>query len=137
MDPVWPVVELVAQLVEHLLQLEELHEPAHVLEGFEEAAVLHRRGIGGEKGAPRLGLPGVERVGLGGAPLRVAEGAQHSGHVAQRRVLAAAFGERPRRLALEVDDEEVVVRHQHLSEVVVAVVADLERGLGGRGARVN
>ena len=59
--------------------------------------------------------------------VRVAERAQHAGDVAQRRMLAPALGERPRRLALEVDDHEVVVGEQHLAEVIVAVVARLER----------
>src|SRR6478672_9030070 len=57
--------------------------------------------------------------------------------VAQRRVFLAALGERPRRLALEVDDQEVVVRDEHLTEVVVAVVARLQRLFLRRRAAVD
>ena len=42
-------------------------------------------------------------------------------------MLAPGFGERPRRLALEVDDQEVVIGKKNLPQVVVAVVARLER----------
>src|SRR5205085_7449736 len=86
----------------------------------------------------RRALPRLERrhqaldVRLGalaklGRAARVAERAQHAGDIAQRRVLAAALGEWPRGLALEVDDQEVVVRNEHLAEVVVAVMARLHR----------
>ena len=56
-------------------------------------------------------------------PARVVEGAQHARHVAQRRALGAALLEGARRLALEVDDDEVVARDQYLPEVVIAVKA--------------
>ena len=52
------------------------------------------------------------------------ERAQHARDVAHRRALQAALAERPRGLALEVDDDEVAPRPQHLAEVVVAVGAD-------------
>src|SRR5581483_3336950 len=48
-----------------------------------------------------------------------------------------ALGERPRRLALEVDDQKIVVRDEHLPEVVVAVMARLQRLLLRRGAAVD
>ncbi len=51
-------------------------------------------------------------------------------------MLLAALGERPRRLALEIDDQEIVVRDQHLAEVVVAVVPRLQRRALGRGAGI-
>ncbi len=55
----------------------------------------------------------------------VGEGAQHARDVAQRRALAAALDQRPRRLALEVQHDPVAVGGvHHLAEVVVAVVAD-------------
>ncbi len=61
----------------------------------------------------------------------VGEGAQHPGDVAQRRGLLPALEQRPRRLALEVDDHPlgipagvVCLAVQGLAEVVVAVGAD-------------
>src|SRR2546428_12624136 len=56
----------------------------------------------------------------------VMERAQHPGHVAQRATLDAALAERPRRLAFEVDDDEVVAGEKDLAEVIVAVDADAE-----------
>ena len=50
-----------------------------------------------------------------------------AGDVARRRRLGAALGERAARLALEVEDEGVVLGDQHLAEMEVAVVADLDR----------
>ena len=88
-----------------------------------------------EEGRARLLLPGLRggvqprqfvgvlRRAAQRAPARVVEGAQHARHVAQRRMLGAALLERPRGLAFEIDDHEVVARHQHLAEVVVAVEA--------------
>ena len=58
--------------------------------------------------------------------LHVAERAQHPGDVPQRRLLGAALLEAVARLALEIDDDEVIARHQHLAEVVVAMDADLQ-----------
>ena len=55
---------------------------------------------------------------------RVRERPQHPRDVAQRRALPPPFGQRPRRLALEVDHEPVAARPEHLAEVQVAVVAD-------------
>ena len=69
---------------------------------------------------------------------RVVERAQHAGHVAQRRALDPPLAERPRRLALEVDDHEVVAGVEHLAEVVVAVAADAHRReLGSRASGAN
>src|SRR5207253_2152773 len=67
----------------------------------------------------------------------IAERAQHPGHIAQRRMLLAALGQRPRRLALEIDDQEIVVRNEHLPEVIVAVVPRLERRAPGHWAGVD
>ena len=60
------------------------------------------------------------------------ERAQHAGDVAQRRALDPALADGAGRLALEVDDHEVLARPQHLPEVVVAVHAHAdvdERGV--------
>ena len=48
-----------------------------------------------------------------------------------------ALLERPRGLAFEVDDQEVVLRDQHLAEVVVAVAADLQRRAARQLRRVD
>ena len=47
------------------------------------------------------------------------------GDVAQRRLLGAPLLEAVAGLALEIDDDEVVAGQQHLTQVVVAVDADL------------
>ena len=55
----------------------------------------------------------------------VRERAQHPRDVAERRALPAPLGERARGLALEVEDQPVLlVRPERLAEVVVAVRAD-------------
>src|SRR5436190_19311833 len=147
-NPVRTVRRLIAQLVEHLLDLRELQQAAHVVERFVDTASFHRRGVSLHERLARRLLPSAQRrpqaLAAGLAPLaqlgravRIAEGAQHAGDVAQRRVLVAAFGEWTRRLALEVDDQEVVVRYEHLAEVVVAVVARLHRLLLRRRAAVD
>src|SRR5688572_17676701 len=41
-------------------------------------------------------------------------------------MLGAALGLRARRLAFEIDDEKIVSAQQHLSQMVVAMVADFE-----------
>ena len=52
----------------------------------------------------------------------VVEGAQHPGDVAHREVGQRALGQRPQRLALEVEQHPAALgRVQHLAEVVVAV----------------
>src|SRR5688500_17343103 len=57
----------------------------------------------------------------------VMERAHHAGHVAQRRAFDPPLGERPRRCAFEVDDDEVLARVQHLSQMIVAVDANTMR----------
>jgi len=54
----------------------------------------------------------------------VGERAQHACDVAQRTALAPALRQRPRGLALEVEDHPVVACPQRLPEVEVAVMAD-------------
>jgi hypothetical protein len=61
---------------------------------------------------------------------RVAERAQHPGHVLEGRLLGTTFRERTRRLAFEIEDHEVVHDPQDLAQVVVAVDA---RNLEGEG----
>jgi hypothetical protein len=146
-QPRRPVVELVAQLVEQLLDLGELEQPAHVVERLEYPRAAHRLGVGRQECLARRGFPRLE-VGGGALARRlrgvqhrrsfcVSEGAQHPRHVPQRRLLAPALGERTRGLALEIDDQEVVAGEQHLPEVIVAVVPRLEGRLGRRRARVD
>ena len=88
------------------------------------------------------GNPGLERralirVGFEEHPqpcaCRVAERSQHAGDVAQRRLRHAPLGDRPRRLALEIDEEDVAVDLEHLSEMEVAVRANaFARFVGGQ-----
>ena len=84
--------------------------------GFEVA------GIGLVVGRTALG-EGVE-AGVGG----VAEGAEHSGDVLERRLFGAAFGERTGGLAFEVEDDVVAAGAEDLAEMIVAVDADALAG---------
>ena len=69
---------------------------------------------------------------------RVAERAQHAGHVLQRGLLHAPLRQRPRRLAFEIEDHEIVLHPQHLAQVIVAVNADAhdaaDRSVPARGS---
>src|SRR5215216_1240976 len=132
-DPVRAVVQFVTELMESLLDGEEFDQGSRVL------LVL---GIGGGtagtfgvpiKEGPRrafLQQPGplLEHFGpLGsevhqGRPDGVVERAEHTGHVAQRRVLLASLGEGPVLLALEVYDLEIVADHEDLLETVIPVM---------------
>src|SRR5690606_3759558 len=51
----------------------------------------------------------------------VAQRPHDAGDVDERRLLDAALADRPRRLALEVDDDHVAAGPEHLAEVEVAV----------------
>ena len=55
---------------------------------------------------------------------RIRERPDHAGHVLERRLPLAPVGQRSRRLAFEIEDEEVLFRPQHLAEMVVAVHAN-------------
>src|SRR5207249_10406473 len=54
----------------------------------------------------------------------VAERAEHAGYVAERGSLDPPLPERARGLSLEVDDQEVASRVQHLPKMEVAVGPD-------------
>jgi hypothetical protein len=75
----------------------------------------------------------VGRTGFGDAPLllfgqrgvcRVVERAQHPGHVAKWRSLDEAFAQRTRRLAFEIEYDEITTGEQDLAEMEIAVAAD-------------
>ena len=42
-------------------------------------------------------------------------------------MLAASFLQRPRRFAFEINDDDVILGDQHLRQMVVAVIANLDR----------
>src|SRR6266851_1062895 len=88
----------------------------------EPRSVLQLRRILGAQDSRSLSL--TEDRGV----RRVVERAQHARDVAQCAAFDPPLAQRPRRLAFEVDDHEVVARPQHLSEVIVAVRADAETG---------
>ena len=133
-NPVGPVVELVAELVDGLLELEDGQHPFDRRLARRQQRRVDSLEVALEEAFARTCLPVLGRLGparerRGGG--RVGEGAQHPGDVSQRRALAAALDERPRRLALEVDDHPVAVRPEGLAEVVVAVRADHAAGRAG------
>ena len=66
-------------------------------------------------------------LALDGGAGRVIDRAQEAGDVARRRRLGAPLFQRAARLALEIEDVGVVLGDQHLTEMEVAVMADLDR----------
>ena len=50
--------------------------------------------------------------------------AQHSGHITQGGAFDAPFRDRTGGFALEINDDEIVSREEHLSEMEIAVAAD-------------
>src|SRR5512146_526845 len=134
--PVGTIVDLVAKLVNRLLEHEELEQAAHLRaragQPFDArdvvVAVEERRRRVREPVPPgarhRLARvrPGRSEAQERGVH-RVVEGAQHPRHVLERRLLLGALVHRATGLALEVGDDEVILDEQHLPEVVVAVHA--------------
>src|ERR1700733_1326656 len=57
---------------------------------------------------------------------RIVDRADQAGDIAGGGRLAAAFGERAARLAFEVDDEDIILGDQHLSEMEIAVMTDVQ-----------
>ena len=72
----------------------------------------------------------VDVVHIQGHRGGIVEGAQHTTDVLVRAVLAPAFGQWPRRFALEVDQVGVALDHQHLPQMQVAVHADPQAASG-------
>src|SRR5439155_24725515 len=126
-NPIGAVVELVAELVHGLLELEDVQQALDCELAGREQGRIDRCEVAVEEALARLLLPAYGRrravQELAGAR-RIREGAEHPGHVAERRALAAALAERAHRLALEVEDHPIVLGPEGLPEVVVAVVAD-------------
>src|SRR5688572_17862501 len=61
-------------------------------------------------------------------PCSVVKGAQHAGGIAKPGSLLPPLVERALRLALKVDDHDVVLGDQHLAKMKVAMDARLEAG---------
>src|SRR5919204_4517235 len=80
LHPCRSIAELIAQLVQHLLELGKLEKPALIVERF-----LRSGGVGGEESASRACFPFIECALLAvaarkRAPFRIAERAQHPGN---------------------------------------------------------
>ena len=153
-DPRRPVGELVLELVERLVELvgaEGAVEPRR-------ARAARVAGSPGRATSPRYASRKAARtpsshasaqgrrrsasLRVVGARLeparegdlrRIGERAEHPGHVLEHALLGAPLCQGPRGLALEVQDGEAIGRPQELSEVVVAVDANLHDTAGGEG----
>src|SRR5262245_39250950 len=143
--PGGPAAELVAQLVDALL--EQQHRQRHLpllARVRQQARALGVVAVGAQERGPDPARP-EHRPALQACRIlprrdparaqalerrvrRVIEGADHAGYVAQRRALQPPLRQRPRGLALEVGDEEVVAGPQDLSEVQIAVAPDAHTG---------
>src|SRR5438552_9601116 len=129
--PVRPAVELVSEFVQRLLedhrrQLEtevvgRLRQERGIAGGVEVAPEESRGNRVDPEPSPRTQarpgvrqeLPGLERCLAG-----VVERPQHSSDVAEGEALEAALIEGARRLALEVDDHEVMAGVKDLAKVI-------------------
>src|SRR5262249_7382413 len=67
----------------------------------------------------------------------VVERSQHAGNVFERRLFLAPLGQRSQRFSFEVEDVEVPLGPQHLTEMIVAVYPNLRRCELERRARSN
>ena len=94
---------------------------------------------------PRIGPCLERRVVVGGVygeckkrgVRGVAERPNHPRNVLERRLLHAALGDRFRRLAFEVEDDEILFDAQDLPEVIVAVDPDPEAAGAQRAQRIE
>src|SRR5262249_9563694 len=133
-----------------LFELEDGAHPRQLLGrgGYElHRAVPYRRLVALEEGAARVSLPRREapkRLSAlfrrtpprRGVP-RVAEPAQHSGGIAQGRVLADALLQAARGLALEVQHHESIGGLEDLTEMKVSVTPDLVGASAAEKAHVR
>src|SRR5438309_3141988 len=127
-DPLRPAVELVAKLVQRLLQQHRRQLEVEVLGGLRHERGRAGRGqVAAEEGCrngvhpePRPGLQaragrGLELLRPQRSLARIAEGAEHAGDIAKREALQAALIEASGRLAFEVDDYEIMTGVQDLA----------------------
>src|SRR5258708_15273346 len=142
-DPLRPVVELIDDLVQRLLQQVGAEQEIDL---FARRRQMQRTGACRQIGAQeRRAHPTHPEAGRGfqrGDVFRtddgalslaeddgvrcVVERAEHARYIAEGAALDAALAERPGGLAFEVDDDEVGAGVKDLSEVIVAVRADTQ-----------
>ena len=154
-DPRRPAGELVPELVERLVELVGAERPVEPLAlGRHESGLAGPRDlaeVGVQEGGPHpvlprlrpgpqsLGQPGVVggrlQAAREGDLRRVRERAEHPGHVLQDALLGPSLRQVPRGLAFEVQDGEAIGGPQELSEVVIAVDANLHDTPGGEGVQ--
>src|SRR6516165_1898057 len=128
-DPAGPVRQFVRHLVDGLFEYEECCHQARLLLAHRiSRAAAHRLAIGGAKAVDRPLSPGFgelrhswlrRRPRLRKVPHRgdggIVERTNHSGDISQGRALAPTRSKRPYRLALEIDNKEVVLNDDHLA----------------------
>src|SRR5205823_7467440 len=139
-DPREAVVELVAHLVERLVELEDGEGAVErrTRARAEPDGRLRRRGqVPVEERLDRQPPPGVadrrSRALLAERRRdRIVERPQHPRDVLERALLRATLLGRADRLPFEVQDHEPVVGAERLAEVVVTVDADLAAALDGQ-----
>ena len=150
-QPVWPVGQFVFDLVERLFEQEEIEHPFGGCRiGRPQTRIGHDLAIGGKKRRGGAVAPSEERRAepamLVGGHLqralerrggRIVDRADQAGDVARRGRLAPPLLQRPVRFAREIDDEDIVLDDQHLAEMEVAVMTDLEAVDIGRQQRVQ
>src|SRR6266545_1216840 len=139
LDPARSIVQLIAELVDGLLQQHSVEQDLDLPPGpGEEGALRGCLHVGAKEGSRHPLVPEKDpRLEEGGVLLRrgsdpseqprvgrVVERSEHPGNVAKGRSLDAPLRQRPCRFPFEVDDHEVLSRVQDLTEVEVAVHPD-------------
>src|SRR5688572_6596612 len=119
--PVGSVVQLIAKLVQRLVEREKLQQRFDIGRACrQECGTTRRHQIRTQARRAHPRLPRLRpwreplevlmaRGGGGAQPgeRRIAERAKHPGHIAERRGFGAALGEGTRRLTLEIQDHHV------------------------------
>src|SRR6266404_384916 len=141
--PLGPVVELVANLVDGLVQEVGVQQDPELRrrlrqqrgggDGREIAFEERRAHRAVPEPRPRLQGGNVFRTRPGhraeqGRVRRVVEGSQHSRDIPKGGALEPPDAEGPGRLALEVDDDQVLARVEDLPETVIPMATEVNRG---------
>src|SRR3954468_7958175 len=141
--PVRPVVHLVRDFVERFFEQMRVEQHLQLVTRLRQMRGVAAFGeVRAQEGAAHPSIPEIRstlhrclilgtddrmlRLSEQHGMRRVMEGAQHPGDVAQGAALDAALAQWPRRLAFEIDDDEVVASVQDLPKEIVAVRADAQ-----------
>src|SRR6202011_4002027 len=138
-QPIGPMRQLVFDFVERFLQQKEIEKAVGSLRRPRpKAEVGEGTAITRQKRRYCRGAPTFERAGylvlvigrgsertLERAGCGIVNGADQAGDVARRRRFLSAILDAAPGLAFKIDDEDIILDDQHLTEMKIAVVTDL------------